>query len=68
MAIDMKEVLGEDAMRPEAAESVIERLKELPLPLQEVKHAFMSWARQTGYQPAGRDLAMLGYKRKRRPR
>ena len=68
MAIDMEEVVGAENMKPEAKETVMELLLSLPLAaVQEAKHAFFDWARQSGYTPTAQDAGMMGTRKKRRP-
>jgi uncharacterized protein (DUF305 family) len=68
MAVDMSEVVGQENMTPEAKETVMDLLRSLPLPISEIKHAFFSWARQSGYKPTARDAAMMGVRKKRKPK
>jgi len=68
VAIDMEEVVGAENMKPEAKETVMELLLSLPLAaVQEAKHAFFDWARQSGYTPTAQDAGMMGTRKKRRP-
>jgi len=65
----MEEVVGPELMTPEANETVMEILLSLPLAaVQEAKQAFFDWARQSGYTPTAQDAAMMGTRKKRRPR
>jgi hypothetical protein len=68
MAIDMEEVVGQENMAPEAKDTVMDLLRELPLAAQEIKHAFFDWARQSGYTPTAQDAgAVAGARKKRKP-
>jgi len=68
VAIDMEEVVGQENMKPEAKETVMELLLSLPLAaIQEAKNAFFSWSGQVGYQPTAQDAGMMGTRKKRRP-
>jgi len=65
----MEEVVGPENMNPEARETVMDLLLSLPLEtVQEAKHAFFDWARQSGYTPTAQDAAIMGTRKKRRPR
>jgi len=69
VALDMEEVVGPENMVPEAKDTVMDLLRSLPLPtVADAKHAFFSWARQAGYTPTAQDAAMMGVRKKRRPR
>jgi len=69
VAVDMEEVVGAENMTPEAKETVMDLLRSLPLPsVADIKHAFFDWARQSGYQATAQDAAMMGTRKKRRPR
>jgi hypothetical protein len=47
---------------------VIEKLSGLPLAAAELKHAFFSWARQSGQSPTAADaLRVAGIRKKRKP-
>ncbi len=68
MAIDMAEVFGIENMVAEAKDKVVAALYKLPIPVAQAKQAFFDWARQTGYTPTAQDAAILGVRKKRRPR
>ncbi len=68
MAIDMEEVVGPENMKPEAKDTVIDLLAQLPLAAQELKSAFFAWARQSGHTPTAKDAgAVSGQRKKRKP-
>lgn len=64
----MEEVVGAENMKPEARDTVMDLLRSLPLAVADIKHAFFSWARQSGYTPTAQDAAVAGSRKKRRPR
>jgi len=69
MAIDMEEVLGPELMVPEAKETVMDILRDLPLSPADIKHAFFAWGRYSGYAPTAADAAgVAGTRKKRRPK
>jgi len=69
MATDMKEVLGEELMVPEAKETVMDILRDLPITPADIKQALFDWGRQTG-TPMGAAAAGggAGSRKKRRPK
>ncbi len=71
MAIDAEELGLPEGTPEEQAPTLLERLVEVVKAANELrhdaKHAFMSWARQSGYQASYKDLAVLGMRKKRRP-
>lgn len=69
MAIDMEEVVGPENMNPEARDTVMDLLRELPLPsVADIKHAFFDWARQSGYTATSQDAAVAGTRKRRKPK
>jgi hypothetical protein len=64
----MSDVVGKENMNPEAKDAVIEKLSGLPLVAAEIKHAFFSWARQSGHTPTVEDaIRVAGIRKKRKP-
>ena len=63
----MEEVVGPENMTPEARETVIDFLNNIPLAVQELKQGFFAWARQVGHTPTSKDAAAVGVRKKRKP-
>jgi hypothetical protein len=57
MAVGWSVILGEERMRPEAKEEVLELLRRLPALPTERRYFYVQWARQVGLKVTAEDLA-----------